>query len=361
MNRLRDALQTLLSPLDADHSGSWPERVNRALLEVLTSDVAIFRLSERRPAWVDPAPAAAAARAEYRLRYRPLDPWARQVTRPGQAMVQPSSRLLGPDPGRHPYHAEFLEPQHIHGYVGAQIGTTPGAHAHVGVYRIGGRRDEARTARSTGLLRSLLPALATGLRAWRASGGRGEDFARVVDRVDTAVLLWGPNGGTLHANPALSRILGAGREGERIRRAMTSFARELFRARGGDDAALAGAAPGREVRMGGSVYRLRGVMADAVVGGSGGVMLVLDGGSPEAPRGEAGAPADDASAAAGLTRRQREVAALLARGLSNREIAGALGVSENTAQTHTRKVLAALGTRSRAAVHAILHGGPGGD
>ncbi len=51
-----------------------------------------------------------------------------------------------------------------------------------------------------------------------------------------------------------------------------------------------------------------------------------------------------------LTRRQREVAALLRRGATNREVARALGISESTARSHTRAVLAELGVSSRGEV-----------
>ncbi len=48
-----------------------------------------------------------------------------------------------------------------------------------------------------------------------------------------------------------------------------------------------------------------------------------------------------------LTPREREVAALLARGLSNRSIASQLVISEQTAETHAKRVLAKLGLSSR--------------
>jgi predicted ATPase/DNA-binding SARP family transcriptional activator/DNA-binding CsgD family transcriptional regulator len=48
-----------------------------------------------------------------------------------------------------------------------------------------------------------------------------------------------------------------------------------------------------------------------------------------------------------LTRREQEVAALVARGLTNRQVAQALSISERTAGNHVAKILKKLGLRSR--------------
>jgi non-specific serine/threonine protein kinase len=53
-----------------------------------------------------------------------------------------------------------------------------------------------------------------------------------------------------------------------------------------------------------------------------------------------------------LTGREREVAVLIARGLSNRQIAEALVIAEWTVDTHVRHILNKLGFRSRAQVAA---------
>jgi two-component system nitrate/nitrite response regulator NarL len=88
------------------------------------------------------------------------------------------------------------------------------------------------------------------------------------------------------------------------------------------DPAAADATPGSRVRAGGSAPSLSG--------------------DPDAVR---------------LTPREREVAALVARGRTNRQIAEALVVSERTVHTHVHNILGKLELTSRAqiAVWAVEH------
>ena len=53
-----------------------------------------------------------------------------------------------------------------------------------------------------------------------------------------------------------------------------------------------------------------------------------------------------------LTPRQWEVAALVARGLSNREIARELVITERSAESHVERIRDRLGLRSRAQLAA---------
>jgi non-specific serine/threonine protein kinase len=53
-----------------------------------------------------------------------------------------------------------------------------------------------------------------------------------------------------------------------------------------------------------------------------------------------------------LSPRERQVAALVARGLTNREIATALAVTEHTAMRHVEHILSKLRLRSRTQVAA---------
>lgn len=61
----------------------------------------------------------------------------------------------------------------------------------------------------------------------------------------------------------------------------------------------------------------------------------------------------------GLTLRESEVAALLADGLSNREIARSLWISENTVKTHLKAIFQKTAVSSRAQAVVRIGNGPG--
>ena len=60
------------------------------------------------------------------------------------------------------------------------------------------------------------------------------------------------------------------------------------------------------------------------------------------------------SNSAGLTAREREIAGLIAGGLSNREIANRLVISEGTVEVHVKHILSKLGYKSRSQVAAYI-------
>jgi len=62
------------------------------------------------------------------------------------------------------------------------------------------------------------------------------------------------------------------------------------------------------------------------------------------------APARSGSSPTTLTRREREIAELVAKGLSNKEIAGQLVISPRTAEAHVEHILTKLGFNSRAQI-----------
>ena len=66
------------------------------------------------------------------------------------------------------------------------------------------------------------------------------------------------------------------------------------------------------------------------------------------------------AAAPTLTLRQREVAALVTEGLTNREIAGRLHITERSAESHVERIRIRLGFRSRSQIAAWFAAGGGG-
>jgi DNA-binding NarL/FixJ family response regulator len=76
-------------------------------------------------------------------------------------------------------------------------------------------------------------------------------------------------------------------------------------------------------------------------------------GEPIAPPGRAGSASDGAR----LSRRELEVAKLVAEGKTNREVASMLYLSEKTVETHMSHILAKLGVTSRTHIAAKLTDG----
>jgi DNA-binding NarL/FixJ family response regulator len=116
------------------------------------------------------------------------------------------------------------------------------------------------------------------------------------------------------------------------------------------------------LRAGASGFLLKDVSPEELVRA---VRVVADGGALLAPqvtrrliaefaaRPPAGRTSRDLTAR--LTEREREVLVLVARGLSNAEIASRLVVSALTAKTHVSRILTKLGLRDRAQLVAVAY------
>jgi DNA-binding NarL/FixJ family response regulator len=88
-------------------------------------------------------------------------------------------------------------------------------------------------------------------------------------------------------------------------------------------------------------------------------LMVIDGAfAPPAAPPAARAGVDPAGGLDDLTAREREVLGLLARGLSNRQIAAELDISDHTAKFHAGQILGKLGaaTRTEAVIIAARRG-----
>ena len=74
----------------------------------------------------------------------------------------------------------------------------------------------------------------------------------------------------------------------------------------------------------------------------------------ERPAGRTARPKRRSAPPGGLTRREREIAELVAEGLSNKQIAARLVIAQRTAETHVENILTKLGFTSRAQIASWL-------
>ena len=211
-------------------------------------------------------------------------------------------------------------------------------------------RDSADTQRRLALLALVLPAVAAAARARAFAAGPHDAMVKLVDALDTGVLLSTARGRVIHVNAALTRMFNAPADGPALRaavmRACAAFAL-------GD-----GAAPGehtvtRDLRVAGGRYAIRSSLLTADAPGLAATVAV----TVERVGGPAPAVAG-LRERFGLTEREVDVTRLLAAGKSNAAIALALRISPSTARHHTERVLEKLGASSRAGVSAIVHGAP---
>jgi DNA-binding CsgD family transcriptional regulator len=369
LERLAGVTRVLLSPLEAPSVAEWRGEVSRALRELFRADRAVHWL----PAGVDAVHAEGVERDT-------LDGYREFIEGP----------LIAGTPSPDPLVSRFMERCRVEGmevYSHAVVdraldGRLRDSAFHNEVERAAGLHDmlAVRTAvrgasgplaaavaltydrpgkapfgeEGLSLLRALLPSYRAGLEVL----GRLHAQRQVLDVLPEPLAAFDAAGRELHRNAALVRLLAADGRPERLAEEIRHLARSLSAAGLLRDAGAALAKAGtREVRTDGGRYLLRGTLLPAgAFGGDPGVLVVVEsGGGPALPA------AEELRGRYRLTRKEAEVALLLAEGLSNAEVAGRLFVSASTARRHTENVLAKVGLRSRKALALVLlRGGDGG-
>ena len=190
----------------------------------------------------------------------------------------------------------------------------------------------------------LVPAFDAGVRAYLRYGpeatARRAGFTAAVDALASAVLVLDEDGAEVHWNGALVALLDPETEDGRLLAHVRRWVRHL-------GAGPAGPRPEAGVEGAFGRYRVGGVRLDDGPDGVGAIVTVdLDGLPLPGPRA--------LRQRFGLTRREAEVARLLAEGLPDRAIADGLSIAHATARRHTERVLRKLGVSSRAAVASCL-------
>jgi DNA-binding CsgD family transcriptional regulator len=203
------------------------------------------------------------------------------------------------------------------------------------------------------LLRMLHPAFKAGVSACRQLARVRNALSLMVDQAGGAMFIIDREGRVLHENNAMGRLLTSEPEAVRVRGEASRLGRSLAARLAPRKASAPPAVPNvftRELRTSLGCYSLRAIfLPEGLFDRSETIGVTIEGLRSSRVH-------DDGRERYGLTRREAEVARLLARGLSNRALAAELGISAHTAMRHTERVLEKLHVHSRAAVAAELYG-----
>ncbi len=361
LDRLEAALLSLAAPLEHETPTSWSSAVlagvqglfnaPRGMFVLPTNEGVLFSapgleepvLGKFRSYLIRGGPEGneyadpALDRAMARIVAARLDVWSDEI----------AARLtgIGPLDFGPLYHDVFVPGRLENQWVAGAL--TPLGQALLGLFH--DRKDDNPFGDdSLELLRLVVPSLRAGVDLLQAYQRHVSGLATVVDALDGALLLCDEKGGELHRNRALRAVLDQAPTSARLVERMRRCAQRMseLRARGRGISiderlrALEGPDGGRAERG----YRVRASYLPAETAGEGAILVVVEPPSPSLPRPSA------LRRRFGLTPRQAEVALLMARGRSNREMAAELSLSPHTVRHHAQRVLEKMGVRTRKAL-----------
>lgn len=329
-------IRTLASPLDHGHVDGWRSAVNREVGRLVRADQATFELEgvdgERLYSeQYDPE-----VLGRYRLELEPLAKRHRLRERFRRLRVADRRGLWRPNLKeyfRSEYYNDYVVP--IRGYDGLfAFHALPDGRDAI-LYFHHERPDGPRFGdRELRLLELLYPAFQAGLNAFAAAAEHRDSLIRTVDALADATGLFDLDGRPVHRNPRMDALLQTAPEREALEARMARTARAVAATtvEGGPDG-FDPTSPTGYVAVGSRPHRLTAAILGSHLLGRVFVMVTL------APA-EAALPKPPTLVRRfGLTPRQAEVALLLARRRTNREVARALHISPYTARRHTEKVL----------------------
>ncbi|HEX8318844.1 helix-turn-helix domain-containing protein [Longimicrobium sp.] len=357
--KLTRAIQLLVSPLDFESVDNWRSAVNRGLGDLLCADSAGFLLPVNDGLAMysdqhDPKSLSAFPELEPPRLADGRTVWEEGI----RCGVTSLEMLYGPGYElfrTSAYYNEYAAPNGAHDTIGATVpltGLGSDANAVASLHfwharpvgRLFGERELA-------LLRLLFPAFRAGVETqvrwdrWRI------DLLRSLDTLGQAVMVFDSTGRPIHQTPALTGMLADDPESTVLNlelQVVMNSLRSAMRIRGYTDGPLGACAS--VIHTGKARYAIRGSLYGGPPSGSIAYMLVsLERRSPIRR------PDAELQAVFGLTRAEIRVAAFLAEGKPNVEIARALGVTAHTARRHTERVLQKMGIHSRAQVAVWMY------
>jgi DNA-binding CsgD family transcriptional regulator len=350
IRRYERATRAMLAPLEAESADEWRRTVNEAVRDLVGGDESISMLPRGSSLFLsEESPDLAQGVENFIIEYSPSgilvsDPvvalWQRMRRKSTMESFSWASnaKMIGEVGYRmqdSPMISDVLAARGIRDFVGLHPDV---AFGDVLVWILFKRRDESRFGEHTqNLLLTLLPQLKAGL----DSLIRFDAQRTSLDELSDAVMVYGADRREVHRNASFVRLCGSDPEHEIIVGAARSIANSLhplvFPGR------RAWHAPGiRKISTRSATYELKGtLLPPGAFGGDASVMILVSRVGVTLP------DADTVRDRFGLSRREAEVALLLAEGLSNAEIADRLFLSPHTARRHTANIYEKLGVNTR--------------
>jgi DNA-binding CsgD family transcriptional regulator len=347
IEHLQAALRTLLTPLEHERTEDWCRAVCQSVRATLAGDTALlFRHGEEPPTVVADGSISIDAMPRYH------DECGGNVTgeqgrwtRGLRAWV-PDEVWRTDEAKQSEYYNEYPVPVALRDSAGMSTSGTSGASGEQIVMYVAS--DDHGRSVPEGREALLLTLLQPGLEAGARTLARSSAPKRILDALDLPLALVDFSGRLIHVNPSFATLLKGAPQAEEAMQAARRLSVEL--------ATLTGAR--ERTRKRGALptitwHSADGVLAlDATIWESTGLAC----GPVCVIAAAVGTPAPNVSVLQGtwgLTRREADVATLLARGCRNREVARTLAISEHTARRHTERVLRKMRASSRAQIAAI--------
>ena len=353
LSRIADAQTAFLTPLAEPSPEAWGRSIADALSALFHADAAVAVLPTPDRALVTrhvPAKMAdvyehflAGPAREGRPQPDPAMPYVEGVRRArglGMMTFPIIDDILGGTLCDSPFFNETtgaMGAGDLHGlYLLRGLGD--GAKCQVEVYHVRGERSPFGD-RGAEVLALLAPAFEAGAAALaRLDGQRA-----TLDALGEPAAVFDAMGRVRHENAALDRALADDPQRALLLGAVRALARDV------GSGVAADVRPVRTIQTGRGRYRLRAsVLSPSPFGPGPGVLVTVE--PPDDPWPDA----QSLRERFGLTRREAEVALLLARGLANDDMADRLCISPHTVRRHTERVMAKLDVAARGQVAAAV-------
>jgi DNA-binding CsgD family transcriptional regulator/PAS domain-containing protein len=362
MELLADVQRALLSPLEGNTLEDWQRRTHAALRRLLHADHILFYMPHGEDLCLyseDLLPATLDGLLRFVSGYEPglilsSDPQinaANRIRRRRGAGVYHESELFGRGGKRKsPCYREVLEPAGLRHMMGLSV---PLPHGEAGLV-LGFEQPDAPHFSDVGLgrLRLLLPDFIMGVRAYvQFFAGRARFFT-TLDTLSHAVFVYA-DGQEIYCNRSCRELLSLEEERALVCATAHALAHRLYAHRPihatGNGSGDAGLSENTQcLQSPRTQYLLCASYLPAGLLPSPGVLVAVSKQSLSPPS------LKQIRSQFELTRRESQVAALITRGLSSKEIADRLCISKHTVRHHTEHLMQKLGLHTRTALVAKI-------